>query len=163
MIAKLLPGRSNLGRSVRSLALLTLFVAGVAGCDVVAKLDTDNPDKAATVLKVSIPGNAGEVVSYTDSSAQGNCTDLSFLLPTSEWESYVAQYFRGPLSEAFVDGYACNESRPPCEDRPGGELPQRVDAEDVIRVDDSSQYRALLVVSECFPGQTLISWKTGAI
>lgn len=163
MIAKLPARAIQSGRSVRSLALLMMFVAGVTGCDVVAKLDTDNPDKAAAVLKVSIPGNAGEVVSYTDSSAQGNCTDLSFLLPTSEWESYVAQYFHGPLSEAFVDGYACNESRPPCEDRPGGQLPQRVDAEDVIRVDDSPQYRALLIVSECFPGQTLVSWMTSAI
>lgn len=135
----------------------------MTGCDVVAKLDTDNPEKAASVLKVSIPDNAGEVVSYTDSSAQGNCTDLSFLIPTREWESYVAQYFRGQLREAFDNGYACNRSLPPCEDRPAGKLPHRVDAEDVIRVDDSPQYRALLIVSECFPGQTLVSWMTSAI
>ena len=51
----------------------------------------------------------------------------------------------------------------PCESRPAGNIPEHVKAEDTIRVDNSSQYRVLLVISECFPGQTLISSKSGDI
>lgn len=163
MTTDLKPSTPSFYRLFCCLVLILAFAVGAMGCDIAAKFDTDNPEKAAGVLKVIIPDSARQVVSYTDSSAKGNCTDLSFLLPTSEWEPYVAQYYRDQLEEAFADEYACNESRPPCDTRPSGNLPQRVGAEDVVLVDDSSQYRALLVVSECFPGQTLISWKTSAI
>ena len=144
-------------------ALVILIATTVGGCSHVPGIDTSNQQVAADVLLVDIPESATEIESYTDSSAQGNCTDLSFLLPTAEWQHYVAKYYPGQLTEAFDDGSYCNDSRLPCEERPAGKAPQRFESEDYIRVNDASQYRALVVVSECFPGLALLAWMTSAI
>lgn len=143
--------------SVRALVAALVVATGVTGCTFGIDLDTDDSAKAATVLKVSLPDSAKEVQAYSNSSAKGNCTDLSFLMPTDQWQAYVSSYFPGQLSEAFANILVCNSPRPPCPEK---DRASRFGAHDRILVDKSPQDRTVLVITECTPRQTLIAWKS---
>ncbi len=154
----------NIGhRGAGVVGLVFVLIAATTGCDVSFNRDAETPERAAQVLNVAVPQDASDISSHTDSSAQGNCTDLSFLLPTNQWQPYVENYFREQLIPSAAEGYSCGDPRPPCNSHPAGKIPEHVKAEDSIRVGNSSQYRALLVISECIPGKTLISWKSDGI
>lgn len=149
--------------AVRVLALVLALSSAATGCGYWEYLGTDDPEKAAAVLEVTVPPGAREVASFTAPPYKGNCTDLSFLLPTDQWKPYVARNFRGEMEESFsTEGSFCTKPRPTCEAHPAGNSENPVEGQDFIRFQNSSQYRALLVIPECFPGQTLISWMTGA-
>lgn len=156
------PSSEKIGRIgvPRIIGLALVLTAVATGCGFGLNRHTEDPEQAAAILNVSVPQSASDISSYTDSSAQGNCTDLSFLLPTNQWQDYVENYFREQLRPSAAEGYSCDDPRPPCKSRPAGKVSEHLKGEDTIRVDNSSQYRALLVIAECFPGQTLISWKT---
>ena len=71
---------------------------------------------------------------------------------------YVAANFRGEIEESFsTEGSFCTKPRPTCEAHLAGDSESPVEGHDFIRFQNSSQYRALLVIPECVPGRTLIS------
>jgi hypothetical protein len=141
-------------------AMASVLVAALLGCGSGLDLDTDDPAEAAAVLKVSLPAGAEDVQSSSDSSVKGNCTDLSFLIPTDQWQPYVSAYYPGQLSEAFANILVCNSPRPLCPEK---DRASRFQAHDRILVDKSPQDRTVLVITECRPGQTLIAWKSSRI
>ncbi|MBA4021737.1 MAG: hypothetical protein C0482_05190 [Gordonia sp.] len=147
-------------RPLHVLVVGLVLAMGPTGCADVLGLDTDDPTDAAKVLGISIPDGAEKVQSYTHSSAQGNCTDLSFLMPTDKWQPYVSDYFSTDLVEEFANYLACNNPRERC---PETSATQKLGASDRVEVDDSTQDRTILVISECEPGWTLIAWKSSKV
>ncbi len=147
-------------RSVRVLVVGIVLSIGLTGCADVDGLDTDDPAEAAKVLGVWIPEGAQSFQSYTDFSRQGNCTDLSFLVPTDEWQPYLSKYFSTELAPEYAHYLACNKPRPRC---PENLTTQKLGASDRILVNKSTQDRTVLVITDCEPGQTLIAWKTSKV
>ena len=79
--------------------------------------------RAADIIGISIPDSATAVSGHTEqfrtADADNHCSSVQFLLPTTDWRDYVAEFMPGPLSDTFRTSLSCTEPTQSCSDNSG--------------------------------------------
>lgn len=143
--------------------LLVIIVAAVASAIWYYRSPDEVAKDAANAIQVDIPDEATQVSAHDDRiSIQGGCSDLSFLLPTSQWRAYVSQQMQRPLTPSNGPPAGCSDNGQDCNRDMSMAGPDNYAANDQIRNNDSdsggAKDRGLYVVPDCQQNRTLISW-----
>lgn len=139
-------------RAATTIAAATLVVVGLASCTVGTG---HRAGQLADRIGVSVPPGATRLaVDDPPGGGQGSCSSLAFLLPRTEWKSYVGQYFSVDTLDKLdsVPGF-CGHALIDCD---GGALATGFQASG----DHRGLKRSLEVIPDCVDGQAKIAWGT---
>lgn len=111
--------------------------------------------RMADRIGVSVPDNATDLqVDDPPFALQGNCSTMAFLIPTNEWQAYVARYFDlNTLGAPDMLREFCGQTLVTCVD-------DIYVKGYVVHGDYDGVKRGLTVTPDCIDGKARIAWGT---
>lgn len=140
-------------RTLRTTATIAAAAALTAGC-FIGPGQTDQGTDIVSLLKIEIPASATNIVGHTES------TRVDFLIPNDQWRDYIHTYYpdkqltQFPPRTEYETPAICIPAY-----RAGVKLIEWSTGQRIqYRNTDRQVLRGVVVIPNCEPGKTYISW-----